>query len=304
MKYLNKVLVLFLIFCVTLSCACCGKKDDVYNASLYFLNSAGTKIEVEEREIPKQSSEASIANELLQELVIGPTRSDLKRSLPEGAAVKKIDVIDRTAIIDFNDKFAFQNEVERVLACASVVSTITDVAGIDAVKFLVDGKELTSSDGIAVSAMTKEDIVYDSQLIVSNYRFTKLYFSDENAEELVAETRSVTINSKESLEHAIVNELIKGPEKDGLYPTIPEGTKILSVETKEGTCFVNLSQEFKTKHPGGSAGETMTIYSIVNTLTELDTIDKVQFLIEGQKQEVFIHYIFNEPFERDEKLIK
>lgn len=303
MKYLNKVLIFFLIFTVILSCACCGKKDDAYKASLYFLNSAGTKLEVEEREIEKYSSESSLVNRLLQELITGPTRSDLMRPLPEGVLVKKIDVINGTAVIDFNDKFTFQNEVERVLACASIVSTITDVMGIDAVKFLVEGKELTSSDGIAVSAMTKEDIVYDSQLIVSNYRFTKLYFADKNAEDLVAETRSVTINPKESLEYAVVSELIKGPEKDELYPTIPEGTKILSVETKEGTCFVNLSQEFKSKHPGGSAGETMTIYSIVNSLTELDTIDKVQFLIEGQKVEVFIHYIFNEPFERDEKII-
>lgn len=304
MKYFNKILIFLLIFFVILSFTCCGEKDDVYKASLYFLNSAGTKLEIEEREIEKQTSEASIANVLLHELIAGPTRSDLKRSLPDGVQVKKIDVINKTAIIDFNDKFAFQNEVERVLACASIVSTITDINGVEAVKFLVDGKELTSSDGIAISAMTREDIVYDSQLIVSDYRFTKLYFSDKNAEELVAETRSVAVNPKESLEYAIVNELIKGPEKDGLYSTIPEGTKILSVETKEGTCFVNLSQEFKTKHPGGSAGETMTIYSIVNTLTEIDNIEKVQFLIEGQKVEVFIHYIFNEPFERDEKLIQ
>ena len=48
----------------------------------------------------------------------------------------------------------------------------------------------------------------------------------------------------------------------------------------------------------------MTLYSIINTITELPGIDKVQFLIEGQKQEVYIHAVFNEPFKRNDKLIK
>lgn len=304
MKILKKATAFLLILSVVLSVIGCGKKENEYTASLYFLNSAETKLEVEERVIPAFTSDASAANRLLKELISGPTRSDLKRSVPKDAAVRKIDVSDGVAVIDFNSAFTFENEVERVLACAAVVSTLTDLPDINAVRFLVDGKELLSADGIPVSAMKREDIVYDSQLVVSDYKFAKLYFSDKNAEKLVAETRSVTVNSKESLEYAILNELLKGPEEDGLYPTMPEGTKILSVETKEGTCFVNVSQEFKSKHTGGSASETMTIYSVVNTLTELDGIKKVQFLIEGQKVEVFIHYIFNEPFERDEKLIR
>ena len=154
-----------------------------------------------------------------------------------------------------------------------------------------------------MAILSYDDIVYDSQLVVADYRYVKLYFANEGANGLIPEGRTVTVNSKESLEYVLVNELIKGPEADYAYQTVPEGTKILSVETKEGTCFVNLSQEFKSKHPGGSAAENMTIYSVVNTLTELETVDKVQFLIEGQKMEVFIHSIFNEPFERNENII-
>ena len=48
----------------------------------------------------------------------------------------------------------------------------------------------------------------------------------------------------------------------------------------------------------------MTVYSIVNSLTEISGVDKVQFLIEGQKKDVFIHLIFNEPFSRDQELIQ
>ena len=48
----------------------------------------------------------------------------------------------------------------------------------------------------------------------------------------------------------------------------------------------------------------MTIYSIVNTLTELDNIQRVQFLIEGQKSESFIHMMINEPFESEEMYVE
>ena len=73
----------------------------------------------------------------------------------------------------------------------------------------------------------------------------------------------------------------------------------MSVETKEGVCFVNLSKEFITKHPGGTSAEIMTVYSIVNSLTELINVNKVQFLIDGEIKELFNHIVINEPLERD-----
>ncbi len=295
--------VLVLLFLCTLT-ACTAEDHYKYTAKLYFLNNAGTKLEIEEREILLPNDEqVSLPNLVLSELLKGPARSDLKRSVPEGTSILKIDVTNRVATVDFNANFRFDKEVDSIFARTAVVSTLTELAEVDEVKILVDGEDLRTTDGSVVSTMGKEDIVYDSQLVLADYKYVQLYFANKNADGLVAEGRMVAINSKESLEYVLVSELIKGPEADYAYKTIPQETKILGVETREGTCFVNLSQEFKTKHWGGSAGETMTIYSIVNTLTELDTVQKVQFLIEGQKEEVFIHYIFNEPFVRDESLI-
>jgi spore germination protein GerM len=111
-----------------------------------------------------------------------------------------------------------------------------------------------------------------------------LYFSDDQAMYLVPEEREV-VTGGDTLEAATVKELIKGPRKAGLNKTIPEGTKLLSVSVQDGVAYVNFSKEFKTKHWGGSAGETMTIYSVVNTLCKLPGIQKVQFLLEGDRQE-------------------
>lgn len=122
-----------------------------------------------------------------------------------------------------------------------------------------------------------------------------LYFGDQQAESLIPEFREITKGS-ETLEAAIISELIKGPQKSGLSRTIPKEAKLLSVNVINGVAYVNFSKELQTKHWGGSAGETMTVYSIVNSLGVLPGIQKVQFLIEGDKQEsIFGHMSTDSP---------
>ncbi len=130
-----------------------------------------------------------------------------------------------------------------------------------------------------------------------------LYFGDQEAMYLVPETRNID-QGDGILEAAIVNELVKGPQKEGSVPTIPEGTKVLSVTVSNGVAYVNFSNEFKTAHWGGSAGERMTIYSVVNTLTELPEVEKVQFLLEGDKQESILgHMDTTVPIDPDPSLL-
>lgn len=87
---------------------------------------------------------------------------------------------------------------------------------------------------------------------------------------------------------------------DSLFPA---NAKLLSVETKDSVCFVNFSKEFLNKRADGESEEIITVYAIVNSLTELDDITKVQFLIEGQKVENYGDMIFSQPFERNENII-
>ena len=103
-----------------------------------------------------------------------------------------------------------------------------------------------------------------------------------------------------------MKELMKGPETPGLTGlTIPKEARLLSVEVKDEIAYVNFSRELIEKHVGGSTGEMMTIVPIVNSLTELPGIKKVQFLVEGQKEKTLAgHVIFDEPFERSEDWIK
>lgn len=131
-----------------------------------------------------------------------------------------------------------------------------------------------------------------------------LYFSDDQAMYLVPEKREVT-KADESLAELVVKELIKGPDTEDLYKTIPPEARLLSIEVEDGVAYVNFSKEIQTKHWGGSTGETFTIVSLANSLAELDGIEKMQILIEGEKIESLAgHYDCSEPFEPNWDLVK
>jgi len=130
-----------------------------------------------------------------------------------------------------------------------------------------------------------------------------LYFSDSQAMYLVPEKRK--ISQIPSLARQAVIELIKGPENSDLYPTVPEGTQVNEVYIADDIAYIDLSEEIFKNHPGGSSGELMTVYSIVNTLTEIPPIKGVQILVEGNEMKSLVGHIdISMPLLRDEDWIK
>jgi germination protein M len=137
----------------------------------------------------------------------------------------------------------------------------------------------------------------------------QLYFGDEAQNKLVLEVRYIPVEqlkgTANDIAKVIVDELIKGPAQSGLCETIPKETKLLGkVDVFSGVATVNFSKEFVEKHPGGKAKEQLTIYSIVNSLTELKEINKVKFKVEGKvKKEFKGNFQFDNAFPRSTTLI-
>jgi len=80
----------------------------------------------------------------------------------------------------------------------------------------------------------------------------------------------------------IVKALIEGP-KLGQIRTIPAGTKLQGIRITDGTATLNFDNPFIEQHPGGTASEVATVYSLANTLTQnLTEIKKVRFQVGGK----------------------
>ena len=129
-----------------------------------------------------------------------------------------------------------------------------------------------------------------------------MYFANDKGDKLVKENFSVAYSRNVSIERAVVEQLIKGPDITTNGMTLPVNLKLLNISVKDGICYVNLDSSFLTEIVNVSS--TIPIYSIVDSLCELSNIDKVQFLINGDSKKVYRESIsLDAPFEMNVDII-
>ncbi|MGI6064902.1 MAG: GerMN domain-containing protein [Bacillota bacterium] len=143
----------------------------------------------------------------------------------------------------------------------------------------------TSGEQLMEIPPDPQELTMPQDGLVGETKEVVLYFSDQAGEKLALETRAIA--KVEGIARATVQELLAGPSvESGLLPTIPVGTKLTDINVRpDGLCIVDFSSELVDNHPGGSLNEELTVYSIVNTLTQFPTIQEVQILVDGQKVE-------------------
>jgi spore germination protein GerM len=129
----------------------------------------------------------------------------------------------------------------------------------------------------------------------------ELYFASADANYLRVEKR--TIDEESDLFIQLFEELKAGPENSELTKTIPTASRLLNYELEGKLLTLNFSLELRSNHWGGSTGEIMTVYSIVNTYTALAEVDKVRILLDGKQVETLVgHLDLTEPLMYNQKL--
>lgn len=278
------------------------QQGKVIAMNLYFATLDNSAVPKEKREVTVK--DGAVMRAAIEALLEGPKSSELRKTIPDGTKLLGIKRDGSTAVVDFSKEYTQVNGVAEIVENTSVVNTLTEIQGIEKVKILVEGKDLIAPSGMPYGEMSRVALDAQGRPASGEMKTLTLYFGNSNADAVVAEKREVAVTKGGSLEKAIFQELMKGPKTKGLEPVIPKGTKLLSVETKDGLCTLNLSKEFIDNSPGGTAAESMTINSVVNSLTGLANVKKVQFLIEGKKRETYTHVIFDQPFSRNEAIIQ
>ncbi|MCI8704118.1 MAG: GerMN domain-containing protein [Anaerotignum sp.] len=238
--------------------------------------------------------------ETLAMLRDGPKMDGASASIPEDVEFLSAEMDGKTAIVNVSRGYYRLENVREVVCRSSIVWTLTSLEGVEDVKILVDGQPLHKKSGEEYGLMNRQNILIDSVIFAepTEYAILKLYFANQDGTDLVVEERVVEVNTNQAREKTILEQLIAGPLEEGCYATIPAETKIRDVTiTNDGTCYVDLSQEFVAKHNSGAASELVMVYSIVNSLCELETVEKVQFLINGEKLKDYDgHLDFVTPF--------
>jgi hypothetical protein len=144
--------------------------------------------------------------------------------------------------------------------------------------------DTSASEEADASAEAKKS----SFLSEGNRRSVVLFFQKVDSDLLAPERRRIFLTASPADQaKQIVVELINGPNRRDLLPTIPAETRVLSLFIdRSGTAYVDLSEEAVAFHPGGSAAELTTIFSLVNSLTyNFDEVDRVRIIVGGVERE-------------------
>ena len=117
----------------------------------------------------------------------------------------------------------------------------------------------------------------------ANQMTVKVFYASADGQSLIEQEK--VIPKVEGIARATIETLLEGPSADsGLLSAVPAGTQLLDINVKsdEGLCIVDFSQELVSPLDNKGVSEKATVYAITNTLCQFDTIDKVEFRVEGQ----------------------
>lgn len=268
-----------------LFCTACGNRQQAQEGvsyKIYYVNNEETKI-VEREYVSATTDGGLLLEELLGQLAHISEKMEYETLLEKEISVEGHTLDNGLLTLDFDESYKNLRGTREILARASIVRTLTQIPGVERMAFTVMGEQLTDAVGAAVGVMAADTFIENAGNEINAYEKVdlKLYFANESGDSLVEENRrNVVYNSNISLEKLVVEKLVEGPMTEGAYPTINPTTKIVSVTVKDGTCYVNLNNDFLNQ-PYNVASD-VTIYSITNSLAELSNVNRVQIAVNGE----------------------
>lgn len=279
-----------------------GQEQDGYY--LYYLNQNLNQVTAVPYE-PEHSDTEGLLAELAAMQTAPAEENEHVLLLPEGTSILNYHLEGETLTLNMSSSYGNMSAAREILARAGLVRTFVQVEGVTRVGFQVNGSPLTDSYGNEVGTLTENSFVENSGKELNTYQniTMQLYFTDESGTALVPEERVVYYSSNVPLERVVVEELVRGPQEEGHYATLPAETNILSVSIQEGICYVNFDESFANSIL--SVAEEIPIYSIVNSLSSVCHVSRVQFSINGNSSVVFRNSMrLDQLFEPNQDLVE
>lgn len=287
---------------------CAREEKEDSGLLLYYLNEDLSSLNtlsylMEDGKSKADLSPQEMADDMLEQLAT--PSGDVRSIAPiQNFTVTGTTLQNGTLTVFLSSDYEELETVREILTRAALVNTLCQIDGVDSVSFLCGDHPLTNEDGSVVTAMNSDMFIFNSGKEIMNYEKVRLhlYFANEDGDQLVDTYRNVVYNSNISMERLVVEQVLKGPNSDVVFPTLNPASKVLSVTTRDGVCYVNLDQAFLAE-PYGVTSQ-VAIYSLVNSLTELSSVSAVQITIEGKTGKAFMDSSLSSAFERNLSVVR
>ena len=289
-KLLSTAMALVLIIGLLTGCSVESQGEKTESVSnqyyLYYLNKDETKV-TKTRYYPEQESAEFMLQDLMGILNGQESSGENLPLLPAGVQLVTYRLNESLLELEFNADYSNISRTREILVRAGVARTFLQIPGITGIKIFIGNQELTDSKGQAVGLLDGNTFVemWGSDKDAYRYDTFTLYFTDKTGEHLVAEQRnqgSVQMDKLNHSGHTCKAGVPWSPMVKGHYPTIPQNTDILGIEVSDNVCYVDFSSAFSDS--GIDIPVNTMIYSVVNSLLDTTSADKVQISIEGDTE--------------------
>lgn len=271
----------------------CGRRQEAEPAKantfrIYYLNNSMTSLSP--RDYGTDTADAEeLVPELMGQFLNVPNDADCQPAIPGTVGYLGCHLENRVLYLYFDAAYsnrANMDPIREILSRAALTKTLTQIDGVDYISIYVAEQPLLNQDGQPVGLLADTDFI-ESISDVNTFERSQLilYFTDETGQKLVRENREVVHSINTSLERLIVEQLIEGPHLSGRYPTLPPDLGLLNVSVSENVCYINFDSVFLNNVL--EVNEYVPIYSIVNSLGELSTVNRVQITVNGSSNEMF-----------------
>ncbi len=285
--------------------------EDVAVIDVYYLNATKLGIEpVVKRYDNTLSNEEIIENvyKLFSE-VPQSRKGTLISAKPENVEVLSYKLDDQGLLtVSFSPQYKDLTNIEEINLKAAFVWTFTDLDFVKKIKLEIDGLPYTTDSSEVIEYFDRTNVIVEPTIALDEavQRDIVLYFATQSDADqkyyLTQETRTATTQEGVALEEVIVTELLKG-SADGNKSVIPPDVRVRQVKRENSICFIDLDEKF-LKGKLTEREQKLRVYSLVNSLTELNNVDKVQILINAKKTKGFDDIDISKPLKRNEYYIK
>ena len=285
MKNRKKLIMTWVVLTLCLFLSACALTESESESvgetyEIYYSNKDATNL-VGEQSTFLETDTTELVRQMLEKIYTQPKNVEIIPVIREEMLLD-FALVEKQVTINMSTAYKDLDTALEVLARAAIVSTLTQLQGVDFVSITVQGEPLLDVLGNPVGVMPKELFIKNAGEEINSYDKVKmtLYFANEQGDGLIEINRTLAYQNIVSMEKLVVEQIIAGPSNEESYPTMNPETNVISATIKDGVCYVNLDETFLTQPYNVSA--EVTIYSIVNSLVELSNVNKVQISIEGK----------------------
>ena len=257
--------------------------DGIY--TIFYTNTEGTQL-VRHKHTAVSENFDGILRELL-EAFCTPDTEDVQTALPSGIRINQTAMGISEIIVDFSSEYLSLGTVPEVLLRAGLVKTLLQLPGVDSIRFTVDGQAL-SVGGTEIGPMNEDTFIVPTAGAINSYRYLviPLYFSSPDGTKVLKELRNAYYSSNLITERLVMEQIIRGPQSEGLLPVTDTDVFVRSVDIADGVCTVDFSASIEDlPSPDSPVQPETTIYAFVNAVCDAcedQGVTGVRILIDGK----------------------